>query len=200
MLEVAPLLRRAALPSISGEGGARVAPGAVGISVLPPRTRLSLRLAPAAAAQVAEAAGFTLDLPINRCMGNAERTALRLGPDEWLLRDREAEAAALVRGVEAALAGVPHSLVDVSHGYLAFAVTGPAAAEAIGAGCPLDLWPDVFQPGHATRTLLGKAEIILARPGDAQDFEIECARSLAAYVRDFLLEASRGLGGPPQRA
>jgi sarcosine oxidase subunit gamma len=40
--------------------------------------------------------------------------------------------------------------------------------------------------------LLGKAEIILSRPSDATAFEIECARSYAAYVRDFLIEAARG--------
>ena len=43
----------------------------------------------------------------------------------------------------------------------------------------------------ATRTLLGKAEVILAKTDDAPSFEIECGRSFAAYVHDFLLEAAR---------
>jgi sarcosine oxidase subunit gamma len=42
-----------------------------------------------------------------------------------------------------------------------------------------------------TRTLLGKAEIILSKCDDAPTFEIECARSFAAYVRDFLHDAAR---------
>lgn len=200
MAEPAALSRRAALPAIGEDGPVPGQSSAVAIRLLPPRTRLSLRLAPALAVQVAVAAGFALDVPVNRCKANAQRSVLRLGPDEWLLCGPESETAAIVRAVEAALAGHGHSLVDVSHAYVALAVTGPAAPEAINAGCPLDLWPGVFQAGHATRTLLGKAEIILARPGNAPGFEIECARSLAAYVRDFLLGAARGLGAPPQGA
>jgi len=54
------------------------------------------------------------------------------------------------------------------------------------------LGPQAFPAGSATRTLLGKAEIVLSRPGEAPSFEVECARSFARYVRDFLLEAARG--------
>ena len=61
----------------------------------------------------------------------------------------------------------------------------------INAGCPLDLSPAAFPAGAATRTLLGKAEIILSRSDDAPAFEIECGRSFAAYVRDFLFVAAR---------
>ena len=43
----------------------------------------------------------------------------------------------------------------------------------------------------ATRTLLGKAEIILWRLHDAPAYRVECGRSFAPYVYAFLREAAR---------
>jgi sarcosine oxidase subunit gamma len=199
MPDLPTLARRTALPAVGEVGAMASEAGAIAIRVLAPRTRLSLRLAPALAAEAAVAAGFALDLPINHCKANAERMAMRLGPDEWLLSCRESEAAQIARAIEVTLAGLGYSLVDVSHAYVGFAVAGAAAAETMNAGCPLDLWPGAFPAGQATRTLLGKAEIILARPGDAPGFELLCMRSLAAYVRDFLLEAARGIAALAER-
>ena len=93
--------------------------------------------------------------------------------------------------METALAGLHHALVDVGHARVALSVSGPRAADAINSGCALDLSPLAFPVGSATRTLLGKAEIVLARWDDVPAFEIECGRSFAAYVRDFLHEAGR---------
>ena len=137
------------------------------------------------------------DASVLRAQGGSGRESL-LAAVELFARATEletrGESGPYLNRVAAGLAGLSHSLVDVSHAYATFAVAGVKAAEAINAGCALDLWPQVFQAGHATRTLLGKAEIILARPGEARAFEITCARSYAAYVRDFLREAARGAG------
>jgi sarcosine oxidase subunit gamma len=130
-------------------------------------------------------------MPINRRMSSGERIAMRLGPDEWLLSGPDAETARIAQDVEAARAGLRHSLVDVSHRHVALSVVGARAADLINSGCPLDLSLSMFPGGCATRTLLGKAEVILAKTDDLPSFEVECGRSFAAYVRDFLLEAAR---------
>ena len=105
----------------------------------------------------------------------------------------EGEAAQIAVDVGAALAGLHHSLVDVGHHYAALSVSGPRAADVINSGCPLDLSRAAFPTGCATRTLLGKAEVILAKTDDLPTFEIACGRSFAAYVHEFLLEAAREL-------
>ena len=185
------LSRRMALGEIDASRAAGTAPAAVAIRLLAPRSRFSLRLDLSLLAMTKQAAGFTLDMPINRRTSSGGRAAMRLGPDEWLLSGPDAETARIVLEVEGALAGLHHSLVDVSHRHVAFSVSGARAADLINSGCPLDLSLPVFPIGGATRTLLGKAEVILAKTDDLPSFDIECGRSFAAYVHDFLLEAAR---------
>jgi sarcosine oxidase, subunit gamma len=129
-------------------------------------------------------AGFALDIPVNRGAKTGERLAARLGPDEWLLVAPAEDAPDF-----SALEGRHHSLVDVSHRYAAYAVEGERAPLILAAGCPLDLHPDVFTAGTATRTLLGKAEIILWRLGQPASYRVECARSFGPYVERFLDQA-----------
>jgi sarcosine oxidase subunit gamma len=84
--------------------------------------------------------------------------------------------------------------VDVSHRQIAFEVTGAHAHLALNAGCPLDLHLESFPVGMCTRTILGKADIILWRT-DAIVFHVEVWRSFAEYAAQFLAEASRELVG-----
>ena len=86
-----------------------------------------------------------------------------MGPDEWLLIAEDA-APGIGAKLEAALAGVPHSLVDVSHRQCAIEVSGAGAARLLNAGAPLDLDLAAFPVGMVARTLLLKAEIVLWRP------------------------------------
>jgi sarcosine oxidase, subunit gamma len=184
-----PPARNLALTEVAGQDthGER-AP--VVIRRLPPVARFSLRLAPALLGRATSLAGFALDLPINRRRIAGGKRTLRLGPDEWLLCAPETAAAQIARDVEAALGRLHHALVDLSHAHIALSLAGPQAADAINSGCPLDLSPSAFPPGTATRTLLGKAEIILSRAEETAAFELECARSFAAYVREFLSAAA----------
>lgn len=163
----------------------------VAITPLGPSARWSLRLPPAAAGRLREAAGFQIAIEINRSTCENDTLAVRLGPDEWLLCAPVDAAAELERSVTAALGGEPRALVDVSHRYAALSVEGPRAPVLLASGCPLDLHPAAFTAGTATRTLLGKAEIVLWRVHDAPVYRVECARTFAPYVYAFLREAAR---------
>ena len=125
---------------------------------------------------------------------NAELAAHAPGEAQLLLDHQHREARVPVeieKDVAAALAGEPHSLVDVGHRYAAVSVEGPHAAVLLAAGCPLDLHAKTFVAGSATRTLFGRAEIILWRMYEAPIYRVECARSYARYFDAFLREAAR---------
>ena len=178
-----PLRRRLALGE-SGDAPAAKAEGGLVIALLPPRARILLRLDPTHL-KVEWLADFAFSLALNRCRSAGGKRTLRLGPDEWLLCGEKTAASQIATDLEAALEGLPHALVDVSHAYVALSVSGPRAREAINSGCPLDLSSPAFPPGAATRTLLGKIEIILSH-WEEGSFELECARSLGAYAQEFL--------------
>jgi sarcosine oxidase subunit gamma len=135
---------------------------------------------------------FGIDLPRQafRTSATGARTASWLGPDEWLLKGPELENVLMEQQLTEALAGIAHSLVDVSHRDAVLALSGVKAAAALNAGCPLDLHPSVFAVGTCTRTLLGKAQIVLWRTGP-QRFHVQAARSFADYVWRFLEQAAR---------
>jgi sarcosine oxidase subunit gamma len=161
------------------------------VHVLPAAQRFVLRGDGAARAAAEGALGVPVPQQACRAGSNATRAALWLGPDEWLLlapaADRQAEDA-----LQGALAGLAHSLVDVSHRQVGLAVSGPAAERLLNAGCPLDLDTRAFPVGMCTRTMLSKAEIVLWRTG-AQEFRLEVWRSFAPYVTAYLAEAARGI-------
>jgi heterotetrameric sarcosine oxidase gamma subunit len=106
--------------------------------------------------------------------GNA---LLWLGPDEFLL-------------LASNNAVPPPCAVDVSHRDTALSVSGSCAAWAINAFCALDLHQTAFPVGMCTRTVFGKAEIVLWRT-EAETFRIEVARSFAPYVWACLEHARR---------
>lgn len=162
------------------------------LHALPPAARYVLRGGPEARIGAQQALG--LDVPVSACRACAdgERAALWLGPDEWLLIAPAAAAAAIAAPLAAALLGVPHSLVDVSHRQAGLVVSGPHAETLLCAGCPLDLDASAFPVGMCTRTMLAKAEIVLWRTG-AGEFRLEVWRSFVAYVSQFLVEAARGI-------
>jgi sarcosine oxidase, subunit gamma len=157
---------------------------------LPPASRLVLRGDP----QVLAAAADALALPRNetpcRAVRSGERAALWLGPDERLLlgpADAGQEMAGLL---QRALAGVPHSLVEVSHAQAAFELSGARAATTLNTGCPLDLDPASFPVDRCTRTVFAKAQIVLWRQGP-ETFRVETARSFALYVTKILALSAR---------
>jgi sarcosine oxidase subunit gamma len=163
------------------------------VQSLPPATRYILR--GDAAVRVAAQQALTLQLAASPCraVSDGKRAALWLGPDEWLLIAADGAAATLGAALNAALQGLPHSLVDVSHRQVALALDGPQAATLLAAGCPLDLDARAFPVNMCTRTVLGKAEIVLWRTA-ADAFRIEVWRSFAAYLSAFLAEAALGIG------
>jgi sarcosine oxidase subunit gamma len=163
---------------------------------LPPAARLVLRVRGAEDVPPGFAAGFDLSGRINTVTGEARRFAARLGPDEWLLVAADEPADGIAAALGGALAGRSYAAVDVSDRNAALAVEGPDARAVLNGGIPLDLDDAAFPEGAATRTLCGKAEVVLLRIPGASGFRVECWRSFAHYVGDLLADVAREFEGP----
>jgi sarcosine oxidase, subunit gamma len=150
----------------------------------------SLRLAPELASSARDVAGFDLTASINQLVANGSNLAARLGPDEWFLLAPHGDSEPLMRAISAGLVGHFHSLVDVSSRQMTIFVSGTDAVKVLNSGLPLDLDTAAFPPGSATRTVLGKVEIVMMRTGMEPVYRIECWRSYAPYVYAFLEEAA----------
>ncbi|MEX0954892.1 MAG: sarcosine oxidase subunit gamma [Rhizobiaceae bacterium] len=158
------------------------------VSVTPggPASRVALRAPQKSRAALSRALGLQLPDKPRATAVKGSRAALWLGPDEWLVLDApDADPMAALKPVSAL-----HSAVDVSHRNQSITVAGPGAEAALGAGCPLDLSPAAFPTGAATRTVFGKAEIVLWRT-EAETFRVECWRSFADYCFTLLAEGAR---------
>lgn len=160
------------------------------LTLLPPVARFIFQGGRVACKTAGDA--FRLVLPEQPCRANSSegRAALWLGPDEYLLLAPLGEMRAIAVELTSALAGVPHSLVDVSQRQVAWQVSGPDAGAILNSGCPLDLDPAEFPPGMCTRTLFGKAQIVLWRKA-AEEYHLDVWRSYSNYVRELLLDAAR---------
>jgi heterotetrameric sarcosine oxidase gamma subunit len=159
----------------------------VRLAALAPATLLSVRAGPGAATAIGMAIGVLLPTVPCRSVIARERAALWLGPDEWLIKAPEG-AAGLEALARRAPADRPASVVDVSQRTRTLELAGPRAAWCINAFCALDLDIRAFPVGMCTRTLFGKAEIVLWRIAP-EVFHLDVPRSLTAYVWACLEEA-----------
>lgn len=174
----------------------RCAPALIPSAVLrslPAASRYVVRGGPPVMAAAGQALGLSISGLACRSVHHNARAALWMGPDEQLVLAPVAEGEAIGRLLADALTGMPHALADVSHRQIAFETRGPQAQTALSVGCPLDLDIEGFPVGMCTRTLLGKADIVLWRTS-ADTFHIEVWRSFADYASRFLAEAARELG------
>jgi sarcosine oxidase subunit gamma len=155
---------------------------------LPDAAKFSFRGRPATLQAAGDAFGIPLPQTACRFSVRGNRSVYWLGPDEWLLQATGEQPAELYATMQQALEGQACSLVDISHRSNALALSGGMSAYVLNHGCPLDLSPDAFPVGMCTRTLLGKATVIVSRP-EIDIFHIDVWRSFMPYVWQLLDEA-----------
>jgi sarcosine oxidase, subunit gamma len=167
-------------------------PAAPWLEAQPPLARLIFRGDATARSAASLAFGIELPAGAGRAATDGTRAALWLGPDEQLLLAPDGEAAGVQASISSALGSHAHSVVDVSHRQVGFSVQGPHAQWLLESQCPLPLNLRDFPVGMCTRTLFGKAEIVLWRTSE-QAFHIEVWRSFSRYVVQLLHEVAREL-------
>lgn len=87
------------------------------------------------------------------------RDVLWLGPDEWLVVGELGGEGSIQQGLESAMEGHHHSVVNVSANRIVFDL--PDGLDLISTGCGLDLDRSRWRPGMCAQTLFGAAQVIL---------------------------------------
>ena len=153
---------------------------------------INLRARAEARAAIESELGFALPAPSGPAAGNGGTLAFALGPDEWLLRTPLPDEDEWLRRLEAALAGRPGSAVLVSDAYGVLQVAGPDSVEVLAQATGVDLDPETFPTGYATRAAFAKVSAILHRLDDRPSFALYVDSALADYASRWLEVSSGG--------
>ena len=138
---------------------------------------------------VLQCTGMHLPLRANSASIDPLRQLLWLGPDEWLLKLRDGQSAAVAAALRTALQGVHSAVVDVGHGNTTFTLQGPGAADLLARGCPLDLHPRGFPTGALAQSHIAKAGATLLCLHAGSHYELTLRRSFADYLFHWLSAA-----------
>jgi sarcosine oxidase subunit gamma len=118
-----------------------------------------------------------------RAVTAGDRTALWLGPGDWLLRFESAAAPTpqwhQARGVVA---------IETSDLWFRVRVRGACSRHVLASGCALDLDPARFPPGSAAVTQLARIRALIHHVEDGA-YDVHVERSYAAYVWAWLGDA-----------
>jgi sarcosine oxidase subunit gamma len=146
-------------------------------------SQLDVRTGPASAATL----GFPTEP--NTASTSGDRDVLWLGPDEWLIVGAAGAASAIREELEASLAGLHRSVVDVSANRAVIELAGPSRHDLLSSACPIDLHPRSWGDGRCAQSVFGAAQVLLhEREGATRLF---VRPSFADYVVDLLLASVR---------
>ena len=138
-----------------------------------------------------EAGRVPIPLPLepNTAWEDGTRSALWLGPDEWLVVGAPGEAWAIVDELERPLDGLHRSVVDLSANRVALELGGSERFDLLSTGCALDLHPRSWRAGRCAQTLFARAQVLLHER--AKTTRVLVRPSFAGYVVDRLVDAWR---------
>lgn len=138
---------------------------------------------------VLDATGLNLPVQANTASLSPTRQLLWLGPDEWLLKLKDGQCDGVESALYSALQGQHGALVRVGDGNTTLTVQGPAAADLLSRGCPLDLHPRVFPACSLAQTHIAKTGATVLCLEATTSFELTVRRSFADYLFRWLCEA-----------
>lgn len=142
-------------------------------------------VAPDAEARLSDA--LNLPSPAAGRMTRSDHIAcLRLGPNEWLVIGNDTDMRSAMARTGEAFHGDLALMIDMTHGSVLMYLSGPQAIERLSAYCDLDLHPERFRTGHATRTRFGDIAVTLARIDDRPSFWMIGDQSYAGYLAHLL--------------
>lgn len=142
------------------------------------------------AGAVREAIAVALPERANTWSGGADRAAIWLGPDQWLVVAGEGRADVLCERLAAALQGIHASVTDVSANRTQIEISGSLARLVLAKGCSLDLHGSRFGAGRSSQAALAKASVILQCLEGSAAFRVYVRNSFADYLALWLVDAA----------
>jgi sarcosine oxidase subunit gamma len=139
------------------------------------------------AVRVEQASVATIGFPTepNTTRTSGDRDVLWLGPDEWLVVSGPGAGGAIATELEASLAGLHRSVVDVSANRVVIELAGPSRHDLLSSACPIDLHPRSWGDGRCAQSVFGAAQVLLHEREGAT--RVLVRPSFAGYVVDLLL-------------
>lgn len=122
------------------------------------------------------------------------RTALWLGPDEWLVVSTAAEDEDLGVRLADALDDVHHAVADVNHSRTVMGLQGPHARDVLMKGTNIDLHPRRFGPDSCIQAHLGRCHMLLHQLDESPSYDVYIHRSFAVYAWNWLCDGAREYG------
>ena len=143
--------------------------------------------------------GFALPVKANSATTKGQKSALWLGPDEWLLVMPAEQTAKQLQVLIKALDGQHAAVFDVSDSRITLSLSGVNARDVLKKGCGLDLHPDVFGPGQCAQSTLALAHVLMHQTAEdkktgAATYRLFIHRSFAEYTWAWLEDAAGEYG------
>lgn len=138
------------------------------------------------------AASVTLPTEPRSWNTGLESIAYWLGPDEWLLVVLDGDQPRVERQLRDA-ARSPHSVVDVSDGFIHVNLRGEDAGKVLQKSSPYDFHPRNFPPGRCVQTVFAQAGALVAA-NEGGSFDLLFRRSYADYLAHWIADAAEEYG------
>ncbi len=150
----------------------------------------------ASLAEFETAVGASLGVPalparIGEVAEAGSRRIFRTGPDQFWITAPDSDPLAVRLGQ--AVSSAMGSITPLSHSRTRIFIEGPAAAEVLATGIPLDFHPVAFKVGHFALTGLHHTPVLVHRIGETR-YEIYAMRTFALSVWECLADAALPYG------
>ncbi len=156
------------------------------VESLPAMGRFSLRCKRENTVAMSKALRFELPLSISQMVQSGNVTALKLGPDEWVLTCPMNERANIEQSLATAYVDAVHSLTEISSREVSIRISGPEAEELLSTSCPRNLAE--LTVGRGVRTIFDSVQVVLTRE-EQNLFRLDVWRSFAPHVMGLLTVA-----------
>lgn len=139
-------------------------------------------------AQAAESVlGISLPRRPRSSIAGGELSVLWLSVDQWLVQCPRAQVGDLVRRLNAALAGIPSLVVDMSDARTILRLEGEGVREVLMKGAPVDLTAPEFGQGAVRRLRFGEVAAMVHLVSQGPDIvDLYVFRSYAVYAWEWL--------------